>query len=472
MSLIARLKEDSSQKRVLEIKKAAGPLPDDFEFSAEFQSAFDTIENTRQSVYLTGEAGTGKTTFLRYFREHTKKKYVVLAPTGIGAINSNGQTMHSFFKFPPKLIQPEHIHYFKKHHALFAALELLVIDEASMIRADLLDAVDMSLRRNREMPGIPFGGVQVALIGDMYQLPPVVDRELADHYPRMYETPYFFSARVFKAVKFERLRLTKIYRQRDSRFTGLLNKIRRNSADMFDLELLNSRVDKACENFDDCITLTPTNALANSINETRLAKLDLPEFEYKASIKGHFDEQSYPTETVLKLRAGAQVLMIRNDPQKRWVNGSLGEIVKLRTDSIQVKIENTIYDIESVVWEKIKYHFDEDAGRIMEEVIGGFEQYPMKLAWAMTIHKSQGLTFDRVVVDFGNGAFASGQTYVALSRCRTFETMYLKRPVKFRDIILDARIKRFEEVAEPDVAGEPDFRVEPVIEDALPEIPI
>lgn len=422
----------------------AGTLPPDFELSPEFEAVFNAVENTRECIYLTGEAGTGKTTFLKYFRKHTRKKYVVLAPTGIAAINSNGQTLHSFFHFPPKLIQPEHVKFMKKKQELLTALQLLIIDEASMMRADLLDGVDFALRKNRELPLLPFGGVQVVLIGDLYQLPPVVDKGLAGHYPRKYQTPYFFSAKAFETVRFERFRLTKIYRQRDAKFTRLLNKIRTRTAQQPDLDRLNTRVEDS-GHLEDCITLTPTNALANRINEARLEKLKTQEYEYPAAVNGDFDPASYPTETTLRLRAGAQVLMIKNDPDKRWVNGSVGEIVELKSDSIQIRIGHKTHEVFPSVWEKVRYEYDEKEDKILEEVAGSFEQYPLKLAWAITIHKSQGLTFEKIIVDFGDGAFASGQAYVALSRCRNFETLYLKRPVAFYDILLDPRIQKFEE---------------------------
>lgn len=418
-------------------------LPPDFELSDEFLAAFDRIERSQNHLFLTGEAGTGKTTFLKYFRRNTKKKHIVLAPTGIAAINIGGQTIHSFFSLPPKLIRAKDIRVLKRHQRLFEALELVIIDEASMMRADLLDSVDQALRLNKGNMAVPFGGVQMVLIGDMHQLPPVISRELTDHYPKMYDSRYFFSSRVFQSVNFERFRLTKIYRQKDRAFTGLLNKIRANEIDKRDLQELNSRVDESCEDFEDCITLTPTNAQANAINEARLSKLASPVFEYAAKIQGEFDEQSYPNEVTLQMKVGAQVLMIKNDAEKRWVNGSIGEVVELRADRVKVRIGKDIHEVKPVGWEKMKYTYDEERNYIVEEVIGSYEQYPMKLAWAITIHKSQGLTFDRLIIDIGRGAFESGQTYVALSRCRDFDRLYLKKPISFRDIRLDKKIKEF-----------------------------
>ena len=429
-------------------------LPDDFELSNEFVTGFNAIEKTSQNLYITGEAGTGKTTLLKYFRQKTQKKFVVLAPTGIAAINSHGQTIHSFFKFPPKLIQKEHIRRVYNGRRIFEHLELLIVDEASMMRADLMDGIDYALRLNKENHHIPFGGVQVVLFGDLYQLPPIVDKEMADVYNNLYDTPYFFSAKVFQHVNFSHFNLQKIYRQKDKDFRELLNKLRNRKLTVTDMKLLNSRVEpQLCETWSDCITLTPTNAAANAINETRLSKLGGKEFVYNASIKGEFDEKSYPTETELRLKVGAQVLMIKNDPDKRWVNGSIGEVVDLDKDSVEVRIGDKVHEVGVAVWEKIKYRYDIEEEKIVEEVLGSFEQYPIKLAWAITIHKSQGLTFDRLVIDLDHGAFTHGQVYVALSRCRSFGGVLLKRSVTHRDIIFDERIRRIKNYF-PKLTGE------------------
>ncbi len=421
-------------------------LPDDFELSEEFITGFNAIEKTKKNLYITGEAGTGKTTLLKYFRHNTKKKFIVLAPTGIAAINSHGQTIHSFFKFPPKLIQKDHIKKVFTAQHIFETLELLIIDEASMMRADLMDGIDHALRINKGLPRKPFGGVQVVLFGDLFQLPPIVDREMAALYNSLYETPYFFSAKVFRKTKFHHFNLQKIYRQKEQAFKGLLNKIRNRSVTDDEMTLLNSRVDpEGCEAARDCVTLTPTNAAAHAINMTRLGHLKGEEFRYSAGIQGEFDTSSFPTETELRLKKGAQVLMIRNDPEKRWVNGSIGEVIELDEKSIQVRIGHSTHLIEASMWQKIKYRFDEEEEKIAEEVVGSFQQYPIKLAWAITIHKSQGLTFDKLIIDLDHGAFTHGQVYVALSRCRSFERMLLRRPVKHRDIIFDERIHKIKD---------------------------
>ncbi|MFA7001696.1 MAG: PIF1 family ATP-dependent DNA helicase [Candidatus Omnitrophota bacterium] len=412
--------------------------------SEEFAAAFEAIEYTRDCFCVTGEAGTGKTTLLKYLRLKTQKPYVVLAPTGIAAINCYGQTVHSFFKFPHKLIHREQIKRIARMGKIFSRLRLLILDEASMMRADLLDGIDHALRVNRGRPEEPFGGVQVVLFGDLFQLAPIVDRELAATYGEFYETPYFFSSKIFKQVRFGRLNLRKIYRQSDLEFKTLLNKIRNKTFVQEDLDRLNTRVDPdLCESCGDRIILTPTNAAARAINEHRLSELEGEVFTYSAAVTGDFDEASYATESALRLKIGAQVLMVKNDPEKRWVNGSVGEVTGLTEDSIEVRIGNSVYAIEPALWEKIKYRFDKETGQISEEVMGSFEQYPLRLAWAITIHKSQGLTFDRVIVDLHHRAFAHGQVYVALSRCRSMEGLILRRPVTARDIIFDERVQTF-----------------------------
>ncbi|MBI3317191.1 MAG: AAA family ATPase [Candidatus Omnitrophica bacterium] len=416
-------------------------LPVDFERSDEFQQCYEIVEKTEKSVYVSGVAGSGKSTFLTFLRQNTRKNLIVLTPTGIAAVNIQGQTIHSLFKFPHALIQKENI---KRLWAngLFEKLDLLVIDEISMVRPDLLDGVDYALRLNRERFDTPFGGVQVVMIGDLYQLPPVLEKELAEHYSELYASEFFFSANVLKEMRCYSFMLTKNYRQKDPQFMALLNKIRNNSINEADLRLLNSRVNsELAEVAKEYLRLTPTNAAANAVNHARLAKLPGKEFLYQATVTGEYDWRSHPADEQLRLRVGAQVLMVKNDPDKRWVNGNIGEVVELASNGMKVRIDHGIYDVQPVKWEKNGYRHDGIKG-IVPEVIGTFEQFPVRLGWAITIHKSQGLSLDKAIVDLDGGAFAHGQTYVALSRCRSFEGLVLKRPVGFRDIIFDKRIHR------------------------------
>ena len=409
----------------------------------EFLRALELMEKTDKCLFITGKAGTGKSTLLRYFRAKTAKNVVVLAPTGIAAINVEGQTLHSFFRLPPRFIQKDDIHRLPKSKKMFECLDTLVIDEVSMVRADLLDGVDYALRINRGRPDVPFGGVQLILFGDLFQLPPIVDPGMAEIFERRYESPYFFSAKVIREIELECLELTKIYRQSEAEFIGLLNKIRDKDYDELDLNRLNERVGPAAEGEEEEIVLTTTNQRAGEINQSRLDALRAPAFEYDAAVTGKFDESVYPNEVTLVLKRGAQVMMIRNDPAKRWANGSIGRVEALTPDSIEVSIDGKSHEVPRAVWEKIEYVYDEETERIESRVAGTFEQYPLKLAWAITIHKSQGKTFDKVVVELGRGAFAHGQVYVALSRCTGFAGLRLQRPVTARDVLFDERILEF-----------------------------
>jgi hypothetical protein len=298
---------------------------------------------------------------------------------------------------------------------------------------------------NRHRPDEAFGGVQVICIGDLYQLPPIVEPELQDYLADTYESPYFFDARVFKENKFEVIELGKVFRQSDSGFIGLLNKIRNNELEESDLVDLNRRCDPSLgfEKEGPAITLTSTNRRASAINRSRLEALDSEGYAFDAAVNGDFDEASYPTDERLELKAGAQVMMVRNDPSKRWVNGSLGVVQKLSRDSITVALGDSACAVEPSEWEKIGYEYNKAEGRIEPKVTGSFKQYPIKLAWAITIHKSQGKTFDNVIIDLGRGAFAHGQTYVALSRCRSIEGIRLMKPIQPSDIILDGTVSRF-----------------------------
>ncbi|MCQ9208029.1 MAG: DEAD/DEAH box helicase [Omnitrophica bacterium] len=436
---LSKNEQQKVEKIVLETKTE---IPDDFEFNEEFQRAFNLMENTKEHIFITGKAGTGKSTLLQYFRTETKKSIAVLAPTGVAAIKIRGQTIHSFFKFPPRFIQKDHIRRLRNKE-LLQKIDTIIIDEMSMLRADLLDGIDYALRINRGQHDLPFGGVQIILFGDLFQLPPVVDRDIRGVIQKLYKSPYFFSANVIKEINLKYVELHKIYRQKDENFIRLLNKIRVKQVDESDLKYLNERVNPNVTHESGVVTLTTTNSDANTINESCLAKITHKEFRYNAHICGKFDETSYPAEVCLTLKKGAQVILIKNDRDKRWVNGTIAEIADLSETHIEVRIEDNICKVPKVSWEKIEYIYNPIEEKIKEKVIGSFEQYPIKLAWAITIHKSQGQTFKDIIIDMGYGAFTHGQTYVALSRCTSLEGIILKRAIIYSDIIFDNRVYEF-----------------------------
>ncbi len=417
------------------------------ELNGDFKYALDVLAKTNKSLFITGRAGTGKSTLLNLFRQTTRKKIVVCAPTGIAALNVKGQTIHSMFGFPPRFILAGDIKKSGKRK-WFKKMEVLIIDEISMVRADLLDAIDRSLRLNRENP-LPFGGLQVVLIGDLFQLPPIVASEEEKRVFQMaYESPYFFSANVFREVEVEMLELRKVYRQENRHFLRLLDAVRLNQIDWEDLEDLNVRF-QSHDPAGDFITLSPRNANVDRINKRELANLDTMEFSFLATVTGDFDPRLYPTDKELKLKEGAQVMFIKNDPDGQFVNGTIGKITEISFDSIKIRTEEggEIKTIEAgkMDWEIIRYKPGKNEEEIESEVVGTFNQYPLKLAWAVTIHKSQGKTFDKVIIDMGKGAFETGQTYVALSRCRTLEGIVLKQKLTARDVMIDDRVVEFYE---------------------------
>jgi ATP-dependent DNA helicase PIF1 len=435
-----------SKKPRKELLSSYAPgIPSDFELTQDFSAAFDLMEHTGKHLYITGNAGTGKSTLLHYFKKQTHKEIVILAPTGIAAVNIGGATIHSFFRFPTRFITLDDIKKIRGKADLFAALQTLMIDEASMVRADMMDAIDASLRLNRNRPYEPFGGVQLVLIGDLFQLPPVIERDLEEYFADNYMTPYFFSAKVFSEVRLQKIELQRVFRQSDPKFIRLLNKVRNNELGTSDLEIINQRYQPLLKlkSHDLAITLTSTNARASAINLQRLSKLPSEEFMFDAVIDGDFDDASHPTDKRLRLREGAQIMMVKNDPNKRWVNGSLGVVQQLSHETIKVSFGAAVHTVEPTIWEKSIYDYDRVHRSLESIVIGSFRQYPIKLAWAITIHKSQGKTFDNVIIDLGYGAFAHGQSYVALSRCTSYEGLHLKAPLKYSDIILDPRIQEF-----------------------------
>ncbi len=437
----------------------------DIDLNVEFRLAVDLMEHQGQSFFITGKAGTGKSTLLHYLRTITDKNVVVLAPTGVAALNVGGQTIHSFFQFPPTLIDPQSIHP-RRNVKLFQQLETLIIDEVSMVRADVMDGIDAALRLYRSAPHTPFGGVQIVLCGDLFQLPPIVrDGELKVFFDDHYGGPYFFLAHVFDGAQPSFLELIKVYRQRDDAFIRVLNKIREHDLDRELFTLLNSRVRRAGDSLpgDGFITLTTTNEAAFRTNKARLDRIQAPLYIYSASVSGTFDPSAFPTEAELALKRGAQVMMVKNDPEKRWVNGTLGHVSAVNGKQVTVEIAGSTHEVEQETWQNIQYHYNRETNRVEEQVIGTFMQYPLRLAWAITIHKSQGQTFDKVLIDLGRGAFAHGQTYVALSRCTTLEGIVFSRPVTPRDIVFDERVYGFTRVFQP-AAHTPSTRIPPAVQ--------
>ena len=419
-------------------------LPAYLDINDEFKSTFDLMEYTKECLFITGKAGTGKSTLLKYFKANTGKKIIVLAPTGVAAINVGGQTIHSFFRFPPKIIQKDTIKRLRDK-SLLKNIDMVIIDEVSMVRSDLMDGIDYALRLTRGKMKVPFGGIQMVFFGDLFQLSPVVENEAKQLLEERYSSPYFFSAEVFDDCHIRAVELSTIYRQKDASFMELLNRVRNKEHVEEDLDTLNKRVckDATASKKDTTVILTTTNILANTINQDRLSKLSGKEMMYEARVFGKFDESTYPTNVFLKLKKGAQVILLKNDPDKRWVNGTLAKVIALSKDSIVVDINGFSYDVPAVKWQKIKYSYNEDEDKIEAEVVGDFAQYPIKLAWAITIHKSQGQTFEKVIIDMGHGAFTHGQLYVALSRCTCLDGIKLKRPVTHSDIIFDERVYRY-----------------------------
>lgn len=426
----------------------------------EFQDALNLIQYTRQSVFLTGKAGTGKSTFLKYVCANTKKKYVVLAPTGIAAINAGGSTLHSFFKLPFHPLLPDDpnfslkggklhsfLKYSSEHRKLIKQLELVIIDEISMVRADIIDFIDKVLRVYSQNMREPFGGKQVLLVGDVYQLEPVVKSDEREILNRFYPTPYFFSARVFNEMELVSIELTKVYRQSDPAFVGVLDHIRNNTATAADLQLLNTRYNsEIVSNENDMyVTLATRRDVVDYINEKKLAELPGDSVTLKGEIKGEFPENSLPTQMELEVKPGAQIIFIKNDPDKRWVNGTIGTIAGIDEEETLYVIteDGGEYDVKKDKWSNIRYRYNETEKKIEEEELGVFIQYPIRLAWAITIHKSQGLTFSRVVIDFTGGVFAGGQAYVALSRCTSLDGIQLKKQISRSDIFIRPEIITF-----------------------------
>ncbi len=424
----------------------------------EFQDAWSMVRKTKRSVFLTGKAGTGKSTFLKYMRANTKKKLVVLAPTGIAAVNVGGQTLHSFFKIPFKPMvtdDPDYsnparmrkmLRYTKEKVKLIRELELIIIDEISMVRADIIDFVDRVLRVYSGNMREPFGGKQLLLVGDIFQLEPVVTHDTRDILRRYYKNFFFFNARAFEQINLVAIELTKIYRQSDNDFISLLDRVRVNRATTADIARLNERCNPDYQEINDnfAITLATRRDTVDSINDEHMRALKTPEFNYIGRIEGDFPENSLPTALRLTLKEGAQVIFIRNDKEGRWYNGSIGKVTLLREDNVFVTLENGVeLEVLPEIWENMQYSYNEKEKKVEEKVLGTFMQIPIKPAWALTVHKSQGLTFNHVVIDFVGGAFTGGQTYVALSRCTSMEGITLLKPLSERDIIVNMAVVDF-----------------------------
>lgn len=429
----------------------------------EWQQALQIIEYTRRSLFLTGKAGTGKSTFLRYVAQHTKKKLVILAPTGIAAINAGGQTLHSFFKLPFHPLLPNDSRYNVRNIRktlkynndlikLLRELELIIIDEISMVRADIIDFIDRLLRIYCRNMREPFGGKQLLLVGDIFQLEPVVKEDEWRLMQPFYASAYFFSAKVWEQMQLVSVELRKVYRQTDSDFIAILDRIRENAATDADLQAINSRATVADgspvgTNNGFQITLATRRDTVDYINDQQLQRLDGAASIFKGTIQGDFPLTSLPAPMELEVKPGAQVIFTKNDKEKRWVNGTIGVVIGIDEEEGIIGVvdeDGHEYDVAREVWENMRYTFNEKEQKIEEELLGTFKQFPLRLAWAITVHKSQGLTFRQVKIDFsGGGAFAGGQTYVALSRCSSLKGIILEEPIRRADIFVRPEVVAF-----------------------------
>lgn len=432
------------------------PSASHIDLNDEFKKALALFEESSDPILLTGKAGTGKSTLLKYFIENTPHNVAVLAPTGIAALNIKGQTIHSFFEFKPSITVEKAKKIAKRlriqhgKDSVYHHVKILVVDEISMVRADLFDCMDEFLKIMLGKKELPFGGMKLILVGDLYQLPPVLRQTEKEHFAQLYPSPYFFHSHVYPTLKLKTVELTHVYRQSDSDFVNFLNKVRNNSITPNDIEWFNKRCFQSGHKIEKnksnnlAITLAATNAQANEINQLHLEKLSGKPHTFNAEVSGDFGTESFPTETELKLKKEAQVMLLNNDAERRWVNGSMAKITALTDKQITITLENgEIEEVEPVTWEIFSYDFDKTKNKLITKPQGTFKQYPIRLAWAVTIHKSQGKTFEQVTIDVGRGTFATGQMYVALSRCRTLEGLRIKKPLKKSDIFVDWKILKF-----------------------------
>ena len=406
----------------------------------EYEQALTFLRESKGHLFVTGRAGTGKSTLLRALRTMITDSVAVVAPTGLAAVNVGGQTIHSFFGLPPRLIGPEDIKR-SRNGGVMRKLKLLIIDEVSMVRSDMMWAIDQSLRINRGRSREPFGGVRLVMFGDLHQLPPVVrEPEAIAHLESTFGGPFFFSVGALREGEgTSLLELCQVFRQNDEDLISVLNEVRDGNVSTSALEILNAQVNplRTLREGDPYVILTPTNEVANRINAKYLEDLGGVPFTYQAGITGDFSASAHPTDLALVLKVGAKVIMLRNDADRRWVNGSVARVVRLDDKRVWIDIEGREFEVEPVAWESRRFGYDQAAEKVVETVAGTFKQFPMRLAWALTIHKAQGLTLDKVYLNLGRGTFAHGQAYVALSRCRSLSGLALDRPLRASDIIFD-----------------------------------
>lgn len=431
----------------------------DIEITPEWREILDVLENTNQSVFITGKAGTGKSTLLRHFRKHSKKRIVVVAHTGVAAVNVQGQTLFSFFGFRPPLKEKAVKRRVLEDTEIYKNIDTLIIDEISMVRADVLDCVDTFLRKNGPHPKTPFGGVQVVLVGDLFQMPPIVDNGEEEMFRDYYRSKFFFDSRSYNSIPFRNFVLKKVYRQADSHFVEILDAIREGKCTTEQVHEINKQHIPITSQYDTHVCLTTRKISRDLLNSKKLSELREKLFVSEGEITGIYPEKELPTNKELQLKKGARVMMLNNDKDKRWINGDIATIKDISYEEqvgLTVKIELSNGNIETVPqysWEKIKYFYNKQEKMLDTETIGTFTQFPMCLAWAITVHKGQGQTLEKVIVDFGSGTWEHGQAYVALSRCTSLEGMILKVPLAMRHIITNDRVVEFMKELEAGVEG-------------------
>lgn len=431
--------EEHSGVISLDANQAAWPT--DITTTHEYDAALQFLsEEGGGHLFVTGRAGTGKSTLLRAFRDMLPDEKVVVAPTGLAAVQVGGQTIHSFFSLPPRLIQPSDIRR-SRNGRVMRKLKLLIIDEVSMVRSDLMAGIDQSLRINRGRPHEPFGGVRLAMFGDLHQLPPVIqDVEVAAHLENTYGGPFFFShGALSEGTGTQCLELSHIFRQSDETLIEILNRLRDGEIDGEELDQLNECVSpiRTLSEGEPYVILTPTNAAAKRINLAYLEALPGKAQAFEAGVTGDYNPSAQPTDQTLVLKPGAKVILLRNDSEGRWVNGTIARISRLEAETVFIELDGKEHEVEPVDWEQRRYAFDQSKDKVVETVAGTFRQLPLRLAWALTIHKAQGLTLDKVYIDLGRGTFAHGQAYVALSRCRSLDGLALARPLRPQDVLFD-----------------------------------